>query len=222
MKKFFLIMASALVLGGASASAQNLGSILGTVASAASSSSSSDNGSNILGALSKVVYAYTGKTDAVDLPGNWTYTGPAIELGSSNALSNIAGAAVSSTAESKVETYLEQVGLTSGAMTFTFNDDLTFTCTMKGVPLGGTWKTDENANKVTLQFGKTMKYMSMTGTLETTTGGCEMLFDSKRFLSFLKTALSVVAKQSSAASTVSSLAGNYNDMKLGVKLAKTK
>lgn len=208
MKK--ALFASAALIAALTAGAQNLGSILGSLGGSKSG--------DILNTVSNVVYAFTGNTTAVSLPGTWTYTGAAVALGSENVLSNVAGAAASGTIESKVDGYLKNIGLTAGAATFTFNEDLSFSCTLRGVPLTGTWRTINDGKTVQLQFGKTLKYMNMTGTLKGTATGCEMLFEAKKFLSFMKTALAVVAKQSSTASTFSSLAENYNDMKIGFKL----
>ena len=59
MKKILSLLAVALLTGSLNAHAQ-----LG----------------DLLGSLSKVVYAYTGNTEAVDLPGTWTYQGPALAL----------------------------------------------------------------------------------------------------------------------------------------------
>ena len=213
MKKTIVLLA-ATVLFSATVSAQSLGSLLGSVAN------NSGSAAGILNGVSKVVQAYTGNTKAVNLLGNWTYTGSAFNLGSDNALTNVAGTAVSAGMETKVNEYLQKVGIREGSMTFTFNEDLTFTCTVLGIPLGGTWKTLEDGNKVQLQFGKVMKYMSMTGTLQGTVTGCQMLFEGNKFLSFIKTALSVVGKQSGTASTISSLAGNYNNMQIGWNLRK--
>lgn len=218
MKKILTLLAATVLLAGA-ANAQSLGSILSGVASAASSAAGSSD-SGLLGTLSKVIYAYTGKTDAVSLPGSWTYTGPAIALGSDSALSNLAGTAVSSGMESKVEGYLQKVGITSGSIQFTFNEDLTFDCKMKGIPMNGTWRTSDDNSTITLQFGKTFKYLSMTGALKNTATGCEMLFEGTRFLNFIKTAMSIVGKQSATASAVSGLAGNYSNMQIGFKLKK--
>jgi len=191
-------------------SAQGLGSLLGSLG----------NSSDILGTVSKVVYAYTGNTNAVSLPGNWTYTGSAISLGGDNALTNVAGTAVSSGIESKVDGYLQKVGLKAGVMKFTFNEDLSFTCTIMNVPITGTWRTLDDGKSVQLQFGKTMKFFSMTGSLENTPDGCKMLFNGKKFLSFIKTALAYVGKQNQTAGAISSLAGNYNNMKIGFSLKK--
>ena len=208
MKKILALAAATLLFAGA-VSAQNLGSLLGSLGS-----------SNIGSTVSKVIYGFTGNLTAVDLPGNWTYTGSAIAFGSDNVLSNVAGAAASGTAEAKVNEYLEKVGITAGSIQFTFNQDLTFSCTVRGIPVNGTWKTYEDGNKVQLQFGKTLKYLNLDGKLVATPGGCQMLFNGEKFLAFAKSVMSFVGKQNSTIGAISNLAGNYNDMLIGCTLKK--
>ena len=219
MKKVLAIAAAAMMFATA-VSAQNLGSLLGGLGSALGNGKLGDT-------VSKVIYGYTGNLNAVDLPGNWTYTGSAISFGGDNVLSNVAGAAASGTVESKVDSYLQKIGITAGSMQFTFNEDLTFTCTVKGIPVSGTWQTYDDANRIKLQFGKTMKFLNLDGTLTNTgTKGnpCLIadLFNGKQFLQFAKAIMSVVAKQSATASALSGLAGNYNDMQIGFSLKKVK
>ena len=211
MKKTFTVIA-ALAAFAATSKAQSLGSLVSSLAGS----------SNVAGTISNVIYAYTGNTTAVSLPGSWTYTGPAISLESDNALSKIAGTAASASAESKVSGYLEKVGIRSGAVAFTFNEDLSFSCTIKNIPLSGTWRTIDDGSKVQLQFGQNMKYLSMTGTLEGTAGGCKMLFNGKKFLDFVKKAMTYVGKADSTVGAISSLAGNYDSIKIGFNLSKKK
>ena len=208
MKKILAIAAAAMLFAG-TASAQNLGGLLGGLGSALGNSK-----------LGDTVYGYTGNLNAVSLPGNWTYTGSAISFGGENILSNVAGAAASGTAEAKVDEYLQKIGITAGSMQFTFNEDLTFTCTVKGIPVNGTWQTYDDGKRVKLQFGKTLKFLNLDGSLTNTASGCQMLFNGKKFLAFAKAIMNVVAKQSATASALSSLAGNYNDMQIGVSLRK--
>ena len=174
---------------------------------------------DVVNAVTTVVDAVTNSSN-VSLPGTWKYTGPAIDMTGENALSNIAGSAVTSGMEKKVASAFEKVGIKEGTVTFTFNDGMSFTCTILGKTLNGTWKQNTEEGKLTLQFGQTMKYLSITGYLKATTSGCELLFESDRFLSFLKTVLSVVGNKSTTVSAISGLTNSYNGMKLGFKLSR--
>ena len=209
MKKIIAMAASLMLLAG-SASAQGLGSLLG----------GSGNGSGLLNTLSSVIYSYTGNLTAVNLVGNWAYDGAAIALTGDGVVANIAGSAAATTMEAKADEYLAKIGITKGALGFTFNEDLTFTCTIKGIPLSGTWKTLNDGNTVQLQFGKVLKWLNLTGNLKKTPAGCDVLFESGRFFEFLKSALKYVAKQSGTSDTFTSMTDSVKDMKLGFKLAK--
>ena len=65
-----------------------------------------------------------------------------------------------------------------------------------------------------------MKYLSMTGYTKVIATGLEILFDANRFLSFLKSAMSVVGKSSTTVSAISGISNNYDGMRLGYKLEK--
>lgn len=172
---------------------------------------------DVVDAVTNVVGA---ATNTLSLPGTWIYKGAAVDLKSDNTLSNLAGTAVTSGVETKINNAFEKVGLKEGAVTFVFNDGMSFSCTIFGKTLNGTWKQNTEENKLTLQFGQTMKYLSMTGYYKTTTSGCEILFDANRFLSFLKSALSLVGKSSSTVGAISGISNNYDGMRLGFKLEK--
>lgn len=175
---------------------------------------------NILNGVSKAVESVTGGT-SVSLPGTWSYTGPAIALKSDNTLSNVAGSAVSAGIESKISTYLEKAGIKPGAVSFTFNEDKSFSCTISKVPMNGTWSTSEDGANVTLKFGKNLKFFSMTGSLKGSLDGtCEILFNADKFMSFVKTAMAYVGKTSGTVSTITSLADNYDSYQMGFKLKK--
>lgn len=217
MKKIFAVCAASLMMTVA-VSAQGLGGLLGGLTGA--SSSNGGGLGDILNTVTNVVYAFTGQTNTVSLPGNWTYNGAAIALSGDNALANIASTAASGSVESKMDEYLAKIGIKPGAIKFTFNEDLSFVCTVMNIPISGTWRTLEDGQKVQLQFGKVLTFLNMTGTLKPIAGGCEMLFESGKLMEFLKKALAYVAKQNSTASTFSKLADNYDNMQLGFKLAK--
>lgn len=207
MKIFsIVIMAAVMVFMPVDASAQKLGNLLKKAAS-------SD-------VVNSVINTYVPGANAVSLPGSWSYTGAAVSLSGETAVSNIAGTAVTSGIENKIDGYLQKIGVKPGAVHFTFNGDKTFTSTIFGINLSGTWQINDEAKMVTLQYGKVMKYLSMTGTLTRTSEGCEILFDADRFLTFIKSALSFAGKGSTAASGLSSLTSSYKGMKLGYKLAK--
>lgn len=238
MKKFFAILAAASLLFTATpASAQLLGKIFGNSSSSSSSSSSTEEQSagsilgGILGSstgsdiLSGVLNSVAGTVFSapISLNGTYIYNGLAMSTasGDGNLLSNLAGSAISSGIEGRVNGIIEKIGIKPGAMSFTFDSDETFTCTVMGIPIGGTYKVGESEKTVTLTFGKVMQFFSMTGTLESGLTEAKMLFPANKMTTFFKKIASVVGKSSSSVSALSSITGGSNStLKLGFKLAK--
>ena len=199
MKKILITLSAALLVCSA-ASAQSLKDILKSTASS-------------------VLNGVTAATTTLDLTANtWTYTGIGVALESESALSNIAGNAATGAIESKIDQELEKVGIKSGAITFAFAADNTFAMTIKGKTINGTYTLDGSA--ITLNFGKTLKSVKMAGTVTATTAGCKMVFPAKKFLTFLKSALTVIGSKNSTASTIGTLLNNYESMQLGFQLSK--
>ena len=173
----------------------------------------------VVNAVTNVVDAVS-NSSKVSLPGTWIYNGPAVAMKSDNVLSNVAGSAVSAGVEKKVASAFEKVGIKAGSVSFTFNDGMSFSCTIYGKTLNGTWKQNTEEGKLTLQFGQTMKYLSITGYTKATVAGCELLFDADRFLSLLKTVLSVAGNKSTTISAISNLSNSYDGLQLGFKLSR--
>ncbi|MBQ3881643.1 MAG: DUF4923 family protein [Bacteroidales bacterium] len=168
-----------------------------------------------IGSIPAIIQAYTGSSTAVNILGKWNFAGSAVNLGSDEILSSAAGNAVSSGMEAKIDDYLHEVGINDGSVTFVFNDDLTFLCTVKGISMEGKWRTLDEGERVQLQFGKQLKYLSMTGMLQGNATECRMLFEEKRFLLFIKSVLAHSSDQNKPANRLDNLAGNFKNMKIG-------
>ncbi|MBR1705630.1 MAG: DUF4923 family protein [Bacteroidales bacterium] len=215
MKKVLSILAVAATMTATVSAQTSLGSLLGGLTSGSSTSSTLGN---IVSGLAGTVYSAP-----VSLNGTYTYGGSAVSVSSSegNVLTNLAGTAASSAVESKVDEQLAKFGITPGAMTFTFNnEDNTFTMDALGVSIPGTYKVGDGEKTVTLTFGKTLKYLSMTGNLESTTNGAKMVFQANKMVSLLKKVLAVAGQSSSGIAAISSLADGYDNYKVGFKLTK--
>lgn len=210
MKKIFSIIALAAAFS-FGASAQGLGDILGGL-------TNNSTVNDILGSLGNVIYSAP-----ISLNGTYTYQGSAVSMTKSdgNLLSNLAGTAVTSNVESRIDNTLAKFGVKAGVTTFTFNaDDETFTCNIMGIPLSGNYKVGEGEKTVTLTFGRTLRYFSMTGTLESISGGFKMLFPANKLLNFLKKVASIAGQRSSEIGAIASLASGYDTFKVGFKLVK--
>lgn len=223
MKKTLAILALAAAMSFSAGAQNNLGSMLGGLLGGGSSSESSTSSlgstlGNVLGNLAGTVFSAP-----VSLDGTYTYNGCAIGVSSSEGgvLSNLAGTAVTSTLETKADEYLGKVGIKPGAMTITFNkEDGTFTWTVLGINLPGKYKVGDGEKTVTLTFGKTMQFLSMTGNLESAAGGAKLLFPANKTVAFLKKVASKVGGNNSQIASLMKLSEGYDNYKIGFKLKK--
>ena len=173
---------------------------------------------NILGGLAGTVYSAP-----ISLDGTYTYNGCAISTSSSQGgiVSDLAGSAVSSTMETKVDGYLAKVGIKPGAMTWTFKkEDNTFTVKIGAISIPGTYKVGDSENTVTLTFGKSMQFLSMNGYLKSSLDGAKMLFTADKALAFVKKVASIVGERSSEVAAIAKIADEYDQFKIGFKLSK--
>ena len=173
---------------------------------------------NILSGIAGTVYS-----SPVTLDGSYIYNGIAVSATSSEGgiLTNLAGTAVTSGIETKADEYLAKVGIKPGAMKWTFNaDEKTFAVSVGSISIPGTYKVGNGERTVTLTFGKSFQYLSMTGTLESSSSGARMLFTSDKAVAFLKKLASTLGQSSSSIAGIASLANGYDDYRIGFKLAK--
>ncbi len=165
--------------------------------------------------ISKVVSAVTGKTEAINMIGTWTYRGSAVEFESDNLLMQAGGAAASAIAESKMNEQLSKIGIKDGQMSFTFNADSTFTSTVGKKKMSGTYSYNAKTKQVNLTY---LRLLNMNAKVNCSSGSMELLFNSDKLLKIMAF---LGSKSSSAAlKTVSSLADQYDGMMLGFDLRK--
>ncbi len=173
---------------------------------------------NVISNAAGVVYSAP-----VSLDGTYSYNGIAVSATSSEGgvLTNLAGSAATSALETKADEYLAKVGIKPGTMSFTFNaSDNTFTLNVLGVSLPGTYKVGDGEKTVTLTFGKTMQYLCLTGSLESSLSGARMVFPVNKAMALIKKIVSVVGQSSSSVASLAKLADGYDNFRLGFKMTK--
>ena len=215
MKKVISVLVLAAALAAPAQAQGILGGIFGN--KSGSGSTGSTLGSIIEG-LAGTVYSAP-----VSLNGTYTYNGIAVSATSSDGgvLSNLAGTAVTSGIETKIDEYLAKVGIKPGAMSITFNSaDNTFVWNVAGIPLSGNYKVGDGEKTVTLTFGKSMQFFSMTGTLESSLSGAKMLFTSNKAVAFLKKVASKLGQSNSQIGSIAKMADGYDNFRIGFKLTK--
>ena len=145
--------------------------------------------------------------------GTWSYTEPAIMFTSDNLLTKLAAKVAANKLEDKLQSYLTQYGVKSGALVLTFNEDGTCTETLNGKSMKGKWQVKDS--KLVLTLGG-IKALQITTQID----GKDMMFvtDATKLLKLFK---SVGAKSTNKnIQTVTSLMKNVDGMQAGVSLKK--
>ena len=199
-----ILMAGALCLAGQTASAQSLGDILKKV-----------TGNET---VKNVVETVTGTTLPVDVKGTWTYSGTAVKFESEDLLKSTAASLAASQVEDKLDSYVAKVGIKAGTFSFTFNEDKTFSATVKGKSFNGTYTISEDYKTMSLQFGKTIGLKPFTATISATSGQLDLLFQADKLLELLGKLTST--SSNSTLKTIGSLVNQYDGMMLGLELKK--
>lgn len=207
MKLIFktLLIGAVLCFAGQTASAQTLKDILGKV----------KNNSTVSDIVEKVTGIDISKGD---IKGTWNYTGSAVKLESEDLMKSAAAGIAATQIENKMDEYLAKAGLQRGAFSFTFNEDNTFTTTVKGKTFNGTYTFSEEDAVINLKYGKSLKSTGVTATAQLNGTTLELLFKADKLLDLIGKLTS--ATSNSTLKTIGTLAGQYDGMKIGLELQK--
>lgn len=207
MKQIFktLLIGAVICFAGQTASAQTLKDILGKV----------KNNSTVTDIVEKVTGINISKGD---IKGTWNYTGSAVKLESEDLVKSAAAGVAATQVEKKMDEYLAKAGLKGGAFSFTFNEDNTFTTTVKGKTFNGTYTFSEEDAVINLKYGKSLKSTGVTATAQLNGTTLELLFKADKLLDLIGKL--TAASNNATLKTISTLAGQYDGMKIGLEMQK--
>lgn len=180
---------------------------------AAGNAGAQDLKSVLSGVVKNVVGDKT--TTASSIIGTWTYAGPECQFESDNLLAKAGGEVAAKEVEEKIQKVYEKVGM--DGCQYTFNEDGSYSCTVKGKTSSGTYTFDSDAKTVTMKSKlgiKTVAYVTVTG------DSMSLVFKADKLMSVLKTITSATSSVNSTASTISSIADSYDGLRLGFELKK--
>lgn len=205
------------------ASAQGLKDILSGLAgnkSDSTSTATASSGSKIGDLLSTIGKTVSADVKYTSLVGTWDYTGAAVGFQSDNLLQKAGGAAAATTLEKKITPYYEKAGLTSARIVF--NQDSTFTMTVKKIKLSGTVTKGNVKNSYIFNFkaagkvnlGKLTGYVVSEGVKT-----ISLTFDASKLITLVDKVAAISG--SSSIKAVSSLLNSYDGCTLGFKMKQT-
>lgn len=204
----FATMAMMLMCGTINANAQlDLGNIIGGITGNSNSSTS-----DVISSLTSI-FSSNKQATADNIVGTWTYDSPAIVFESDDLLSKTGAALAANKIESKLQTTLSKYGITKDKFIITFNNDGTFTETIRGKSYSGKWTVTNNKLVLTYSYKK----MEITTQKE----GNKLMFvaDATKLLTLVQS-LGAKTATNSSLSTITALAKNIKGMKVGLTLVK--
>ena len=154
-------------------------------------------------------------TTASSIIGTWTYAGPECQFESDNLLAKAGGEVAAKEVEEKIQKVYEKVGM--DGCQYTFSEDGSYSCTVKGKTSSGTYTFDSDAKTVTMKSKlgiKTVAYVTVTG------DSMSLVFKADKLMSVLKTITSAASSVNSTASAINSVADSYDGLRLGFELKK--
>ncbi len=181
-------------------------------------SSMNANAQSLKSILSGVVKTVVGDktTTASSIIGTWKYSQPECAFESDNLLTQAGGEAAATKVEKKLATVYKTLKLTT--ITYTFNEDNTYSYSISGKSFSGTYTFDSTNKTVTMT--STTLGTSLTAYVTTTGSTMTLTFDADKLMTVLQSISSLAAKANSTASLINTLASSYDGMRLGFELTK--
>ena len=195
---------SVVMMFSAQSQAQSLGDVLNAIGS--------QQGSSVAQGLTSV-FSSDKQATAEKLIGTWNYTEPAIVFTSDNILAKAASKIAANKVESKLQEQLSKYGIKPGSFSMTFNEDGTFTETLKGKTTKGTWQVKDS--KLILSV---VGIQALSITTQIDGKDLQFVTDATKLLNLFKT---IGAKSSnSSIKTVASLMKSVKGMQAGITMRK--
>ena len=151
-----------------------------------------------------------------DIIGTWHYSSADCVFESENFLMKAGGEVAAAKVEEKINATLTKLGLTGEQITFTFNADNTYTASIKGRVIQGTYALDVANKKLTLTYLNGLG--TITPQIAKTGNKMSLLYDADKLFKFLTT-ISAVSNNSTLKS-LSTLLESYDGMLIGWELQK--
>ena len=175
------------------------------------------NAQDLKSILTGVAKAVVGDkaTTSSSIIGTWKYVGPQCQFESENLLAKAGGEVAAKEVEEKMQTVYDRIGM-SGCE-YTFNEDGTYSYTLKKRTMSGTYTFDDKEKTITMKgkLGvKTVAHVTVTG------NDMSLVFNADKLMSVLTTITGTVSKVNSTAATINSVAGSYDGLMLGFDLKK--
>ena len=155
-----------------------------------------------------------------NIEGTWEYAGTVVKFTGDNILTTAASQIASGQIETRLDEYLQIVGIREGAFSYTFNADSTFTTSFNKMDFPGRYTFSEEANTIELDYGKNEKLRGITLKTQVSVSltSMELLFNADKILDFINKISSSAGN--SKLSMLNALTSQYDGLKIGFELTR--
>ena len=195
--------------------------LLGLMLTVSTALSAQDWKSVLGGVVNKVEETVSKVNESVSIVGTWKYTAPDCKFQSDDLLSKAGGEVAAKKVEEQMSNYLSKLGFNENTV-YVFNADSTYTSTVAGRTVSGTYSYNKDTNEMTLKTKIGLKMTAQVSTSLLNGGSMSLLFKADKLMSLAQTVTGAVAGKSSNATitTLNTVLSQYDGLLLGFEMKK--
>lgn len=195
--------------------------LTGLILTVSTAVSAQDWKSVLGGVVNKVEETVSKVNESVSMVGTWKYTAPDCKFESDDLLSKAGGEVAAKKVEEQMSNYLSKLGFNENTV-YVFNADSTYTSTVAGRTVNGTYSYNIDTKEVTLKTKIGLKMTAQISTSVLNGGKMSLLFKADKLMSLAQAVTGAVAGKSSNAtvSTLNTVLSQYDGLLLGFEMQK--
>lgn len=195
--------------------------LTGLILTVSTAVSAQDWKSVLGGVVNKVEETVSKVNESVSMVGTWKYTAPDCKFESDDLLSKAGGKVAAKKVEEQMSNYLSKLGFNENTV-YVFNADSTYTSTVAGRTVNGTYSYNKDTKEVTLKTKIGLKMTAQISTSVLNGGKMSLLFKADKLMSLAQAVTGAVAGKSSNAtvSTLNTVLSQYDGLLLGFEMQK--
>lgn len=195
--------------------------LTGLILTVSTAVSAQDWKSVLGGVVNKVEETVSKVNESVSMVGTWKYTASDCKFESDDLLSKAGGEVAAKKVEEQMSNYLSKLGFNENTV-YVFNADSTYTSTVAGRTVNGTYSYNKDTKEVTLKTKIGLKMTAQISTSVLNGGKMSLLFKADKLMSLAQAVTGAVAGKSSNAtvSTLNTVLSQYDGLLLGFEMQK--
>ena len=171
------------------------------------------------GVVNKVEETVSKVNESVSMVGTWKYTAPDCKFESDDLLTKAGGELAAKKVEEQMSNYLSKLGFNENTV-YVFNADSTYTSTVAGRSINGTYSYNKDTKEVTLKTKIGLKLTAQVSTSVLNGGSMSLLFNADKLMSLAQTVTGAVAGKSATVGTLNTVLSQYDGLLLGFEMKK--